>query len=188
MTPGPAPDTVAPDLAEPAAWAPLVGWLAARSGPRSAFAVSIDRLDAVNEVLGLQAGAAVGRAAADRVRRWCGPAGCSVRLGPAEHLVVRADLAGQPAALAAAGELRRVLADPVGVAGLPVTRSASIGVCVDPDGSRSAADLVRDARRAGTVARAAGGDTVRSHDPEAAAGRLARTRLELELPDAVATR
>lgn len=164
----------------------LVGWASTQIGGRTAFAVSIDRLGVTNEVLGYRAGDTILRSLVGRLEAWAGSAGRIARVGGARYLAIRTDLVDEADAVAAAELLRELLAAPVDVDGRSVSRSASIGVAVDPPGSAPAAELLANAVLSGAAARVAGGDEVRRYDGAASSDHLTRLRLELELHEAIA--
>lgn len=164
----------------------LVDWAAGQSGPRSAFVISVDKLGETNEVLGHRAGDTVLRSLIGRIEFWAGRYGRVARVGGARYHVIRTDLPDEIAARREVERLRELIAEPVTVAGIPISRSASIGVSIDPDCSQTPDALLWGATRAGAAAREAGGDSVRIYSEHAAAGRLRRLRLDLELAGALA--
>lgn len=164
----------------------LVDWAAGQSGPRCAFAISVDRLGETNEVLGHRAGDTVLRSLIGRIEFWAGRFGRVARVGGARYQVIRTDLPDERSARREVERLRELIAEPVTVAGISISRSASIGVSVDADGTQSPDALLWGATRAGAAARDAGGDSVRVYSERAAAGRLRRLRLDLELSGALA--
>lgn len=165
----------------------LVDWAAGQPGGRVAFAISVDRLGATNEVLGYRSGDTVLRSLVGRIEYWAGPSGRVARAGGARYLVIRTDLASEAAALREVERLRELIAEPVTVDGIAISRSASVGVCLDIDRSLSPDALLWGATRAGAAARAAGGDSVRVYNEATAAGRLRRLSLDLELAGALSS-
>lgn len=172
----------------------LDDWAASQPGPRAAFMISVDRLSATNEVLGYRAGDTVLRSLVGRIEYWAGQRGRVARAGGARYLVIRTDLADEAQALREVDRLRALIAEPISVGGIAVSRSASIGVYVDvhrsdtrPPQHRLTPDaLLWGATRACAAARAAGGDSVQVYNEGNASGRLARLRLDLELAGALA--
>lgn len=164
----------------------LLDWAAGQSGRRTAFSISIDRLGAANEVLGYRAGDKVLRSMVGRIEFWAGAFGRVARVGGARYLVIRTDLTDEASALREVERLRELIAEPVTVDGIAISRSASVGVACDSAHRLSAEALLWGATRAGAVARAGGGDSVRVYSDSAAAGRLSRLQLDLELSDALA--
>ena len=172
----------------------LIDWAATQPGPRAAFMISVDRLSATNEVLGYRAGDTVLRSLVGRIEYWAGRRGRVARAGGARYLVIRTDLADQADALREVERLRALIAEPITVGGIAISRSASIGVHVDTSGPGSRPSqqgltpdaLLWGATRACAAARAAGGDAVRVYNEGTATGRLARLQLDLELAGALA--
>ena len=165
----------------------LIDWAATQAGGRVAFAVSLDRLGIVNDVFGDQAGDSILRALVGRLQEWAGPHGSIARTSGARYLVIRSDITDDAGATKAAAQLRDLIAEPVQLAGLAVSRSASIGVAVDSEGKVGTAALLSHAVISGAAARAAGGDQVCRYDDSVATARVDRLRLELELHDALHT-
>jgi EAL domain-containing protein (putative c-di-GMP-specific phosphodiesterase class I)/GGDEF domain-containing protein len=174
-------DTTIPATARQA----LIDWAAGQCGPRVAFAISVDRLGATNEVLGYRAGDTVLRSLIGRIEFWAGPHGRVARGGGARYLVIRTDLADEAEALREVERLRELIAEPVLVGGIAISRSASVGVSVDPAASLAPDALLWGASRAGAAARADGGDSVRVYSEDGAAGRVTRLQLDLELSGAL---
>ncbi len=165
----------------------LLDWAADQHGPRTAFNISVDRLSATNEVLGYRAGDTVLRSLVGRIQFWAGRFGRVARAGGARYLVIRTDLDDENATRREVERLRELIAEPVTVDGIAISRSASVGVSMDLDRTVSPDALLWSAIRAGAAAREAGGDTVRVYSEHATAGRLSRLRLDLELAGALAS-
>jgi EAL domain-containing protein (putative c-di-GMP-specific phosphodiesterase class I)/GGDEF domain-containing protein len=162
----------------------LLDWAAARTGPRAAFALSIDGLGVANEVLGFAAGDQLLGELVARIAEWAGPNGRIAGSG-ARYLAIRDDIDDPAQALAEAERLRALLAQEVRLANLPVSRSASIGVAADPSGATSPEALLANAVRCCAAARSAGGDRCELFDDAATGTVLDRLRLGLELHSAV---
>jgi EAL domain-containing protein (putative c-di-GMP-specific phosphodiesterase class I)/GGDEF domain-containing protein len=159
----------------------LIDWASAQCGGRAAFAISIDELGIANEVLGFHAGDVLLAALEERVLRWAGPAGRVAASGGARYIAIRADIADEAQAIGETERLRALIAEAVDVDGLPVSRSASIGVAVDAGAAVGPEVLLASAVRCGAAARAAGGDRYELHDDDATSALLDRLRLGLEL-------
>lgn len=168
----------------------LIDWAtdasAASGAGRCAFAISVDGLAVANEVLGFRAGDHLLEVVVDRVIAWAGHAGRVASAGGARYIAIRTDLATSSQGLRAAELLRDLLAEPVDVDGLLISRSASIGVAADPDSSVGAEALLANAVRCGAAARAAGGDRSEVYDDDATSALLDRLRLGIELYSALA--
>jgi diguanylate cyclase (GGDEF)-like protein len=156
-----------------------------KAGRASVFAIVVDRLAVVNEVFGREFGDVVLQAVDARLAEWAGLHATVVRLSGTRFGVMRADLTELDAAVAAAHRLRDLLAAPVPLGELRVSRSVSIGVAVGA--ADEAPDLVTRAVRGSLAARESGGDAVRTYDVALVDERLGRLRLELELDDALRT-
>lgn len=165
----------------------LLDWTAGQVGPRVAFAISVDRLGATNEVLGYRAGDTVLRSLVGRIEFWAGRNGRVARAGGARYLVIRTDITDEAGALREVERLRALIAESVTVDGIAISRSASVGVCADFDQELSPVALLWGATRAGATAREAGGDTVHVYTEQMTAGRLSRLQLDLELAGALAS-
>lgn len=165
----------------------LLDWAGGQAGPLTAFAISVDRLGATNEVLGYRAGDTVLRSLVGRIEFWAGRCGRVARAGGARYLVIRTDLADERAALREVERLRELIAEPVTVDGIAISRSASVGVSIDRDRTLAPDALLWGATRAGAAAREEGDDTVRVYSEHATSGRLGRLRLDLELAGALAS-
>jgi EAL domain-containing protein (putative c-di-GMP-specific phosphodiesterase class I)/GGDEF domain-containing protein len=164
----------------------LVAWAAMQPGGRTAFAVSLDRLATMNEVLGQHAGDSILERVAERVEEWAGTRGRVARSDGARLLVVRTDIVDTATATDEANRLRALIASPLEVDGLVVSRSASVGVATDPNATVSTETLVRRALHTNSLVRHGGGDGMQLYDDAAASGRLTRLQLELELHGALA--
>jgi EAL domain-containing protein (putative c-di-GMP-specific phosphodiesterase class I)/GGDEF domain-containing protein len=170
----------------------VLDWASTRAGGRTAFAVTIDDVVVLNDVLGYPAGDVILRALLERLELWAGPYGRVACIGDARYLAIRTDIVDSASARREAEQLRQALAAPVDVAELSedlvtkwVSRSASIGIAVDARGEVNTETVVVGAVRSVALARAAGGDRVEVYDEHAAADQLARLRLNLELSGAV---
>lgn len=164
----------------------LVDWASSQAGGRTAFAVSLDRLSATNDVLGRAAGDEILRRVGERVEQWADGRGRIARSEGARYLVVRTDVVDDAEAADEADRLRTLIAAPVEVYGMMISRSASIGVATDPDNTIPTETLVRRALHTNALVRHSGGDATQLYDDAVAIGRLNRLRLELELYGAFA--
>lgn len=155
----------------------VLDWVAAHPGNLAGFAIVIDRFDAVWQVLGPEAAETLGRTVLDRLRVWAAD-------GYAESLGGPRFVAVLPAAddpVGAAARLPGLVAEPVQLAGLTVSRSASVGMAIDVRGELPIETLLGQAGRACAAVRAAGGDGAALYDPDADAERTEESRLDLEL-------
>jgi EAL domain-containing protein (putative c-di-GMP-specific phosphodiesterase class I)/GGDEF domain-containing protein len=157
-------------------------WLSDRVDAVAAFAVHIDGFEAVRDVLGEAAGETMARVVLDRLVSWAGPDGRAGSLGGARFV---ATVAGVATPQAAAAQLQRLVAEPVELAGLVVSRSASVGIACAADRSVTVDVLVERAGRACDGVRASGGDGVALFDATTDAERIEQLRLDLELHEAL---
>jgi diguanylate cyclase (GGDEF)-like protein len=137
-----------------------------KPGPVAVLFLDLDRLKAVNDYLGHNAGDWFIRVFAERLRGVTGTSCLIARFGGDEFVVV-------PAATMAAGEaeelartLQEELRKRVAIDGEMLTRSASIGIAVGTPGQDSSSDLLRKADQAVLTAKGSGGNNIAvfSHD------------------------
>ena len=165
----------------------LVDWAAGQHGARTAIAITVDRLGEANEVLGHRAGDTVLRSLIGRIEFWAGRYGRVARVGGARYLVIRTDLPDEATARREVERLRELIAEPVTrrAASRSAARQASAWRWTLTAASNRTR-LLWGAVRAGAVAVDEGGDSVRFFSEHAAAGRMRRLRLDLELAGALA--
>ncbi len=121
--------------------------------------LDVDRFKHVNDALGHAVGDRLLIEIGHRLRSATGPGDLVARLGGDEFAVVSPGVADVAAARRLAARLVAVLAEPVGLDGLPLDVSGSIGVAVFPDHGHDFATLMRHADVAMYDAKARG-DTV----------------------------
>jgi diguanylate cyclase (GGDEF)-like protein/PAS domain S-box-containing protein len=125
------------------------------------FFIDLDDLKSVNDSLGHDAGDAVIRAAGQRIRAAVRRDDVVGRLAGDEFVVLLVGFAYRSELRDMTQRIKRVLMEPITLAGSTVQTGASIGVVeVQPDDSRDAAMLLRDADRAMYAAKPEGRRTV----------------------------
>ena len=147
----------------------------------------LDRLDAVNDALGHEAGDEVIRVAAQRIRGIVRDTDTVGRIGSDRFVVVPDGLPTARDLQILADRLNEALRRPTALAGeaTPVV-PASIGIAhATGEGEATAGDLLRDADAARSRASAAGGDRSVMFDAAERAEAVARLRLEQELRVAI---
>jgi diguanylate cyclase (GGDEF)-like protein len=105
--------------------------------------LDLDRFKEVNDSLGHDAGDELLCAISERLREAV-PAGLMTRLGGDEFAMLLPDTS-RDTALAAALELRRVIAEPLAVRGVPAWIDASVGVALAPEHGEDTTELLRHA-------------------------------------------
>ena len=124
--------------------------------------VDLDGLARVNDGLGHEAGDALLRQAAHRLRRLARPGDTVARIGADEFVLLRPD---PPAGSALAREVLAALEPPYRLAGEAVSVGANVGVALLPDHAASGSELLRAAQQALHRARHEGGGRHRVHGP-----------------------
>ena len=129
-------------------------------GPVSALFLDLDRLKAINDYLGHQAGDRFIRVFADRLRDETTESDLIARLGGDEFVVIPGAPLSADAAEEFAVRLQSALRERVAIDGELLTRTVSIGVAFGQPGADAASDLLRRADQAVLNAKNAGGNTV----------------------------
>jgi diguanylate cyclase (GGDEF)-like protein/PAS domain S-box-containing protein len=118
--------------------------------------VDLDRFKAINDTLGHEAGDAMLRAVASRLRGCVRATDVVARLGGDEFVVLLQDV-GEPAVAGkVAANVLKSVADPVAIQGRDCTVSASIGICLHPDGEQQDQAVLRNADMAMYLAKQSG--------------------------------
>ncbi|MCU1658106.1 MAG: diguanylate cyclase/phosphodiesterase & domain with sensor [Pseudonocardiales bacterium] len=149
------------------------------------YAISVDGIAVVNEVLGHDDADKLLQTISRRLRSWVGAAGKVSRVAGPRFVALRPDLDDESRVLSEATRLSGLLAEPVRVGAARISRSASIGVAFGRQPADPPGGLVTHAVSALRRARAAGGNTIRVHDAAAHAELVSRFKLELQLHNAV---
>jgi len=104
------------------------------SGQRALLFIDVDRLKAMNDFLGHEAGDRFIVAVADRLRGAVGPNDLVARLGGDEFVVSIAGFSDEAQAATAAARIQRAIAEPIRLGGQTLGRTVSVGIAVaDPD-------------------------------------------------------
>lgn len=158
---------------------------ARRSGASAVLYVDVDRFKNINDGLGHRAGDVLLREIPRRLESALGEEATLSRLGADEFAVVLDDVSGEEEAVRTAERLRRSFAEPFVVHGQRIHVTASIGIALGRDDSRSAEDLLRDAHTALVRAKEAGRNAEALFDDEMHAEIVERLELEGALRTAV---
>ncbi len=118
--------------------------------------VDLDRFKIINDTLGHEAGDATLRAAAARLRGCVRASDVVARLGGDEFVVLLHDVGEPSVASKIAANVLKALAEPIDVQGHDCTISASIGICLHPDGDQEDQAVLRNADMAMYLAKQSG--------------------------------
>jgi diguanylate cyclase (GGDEF)-like protein/PAS domain S-box-containing protein len=118
--------------------------------------VDLDRFKIINDSLGHEAGDAMLRAAATRLRACVRASDVVARLGGDEFVVLLQDVSEQSVAAKVATNILKAVAEPVAIHGRDCTVSASIGICLHPDGDQEDQAVLRNADMAMYLAKQSG--------------------------------
>lgn len=154
-------------------------------GPVSALFLDLDRLKAINDYLGHQAGDRFIRVFADRLRDETTESDLIARLGGDEFVVIPAAPLSADAAEEFAARLQSALRERVAIDGELLTRTVSIGVAFGQPGADAASDLLRRADQAVLNAKNAVGNTVAVFTGEMSLKSEFRNDIELHLQNVV---
>jgi diguanylate cyclase (GGDEF)-like protein len=155
-----------------------------RSGERLAVLIlDLDRFRAVNEALGAAAGDALLAVTGTRLERALGPSDRLVRIEGDRFLVLadrgRRELAGF------AGRILDSVAQPLTLGGRVVAVQASMGGVADAPAGTAAAELLAQAETALRRAKVEGRNRFVLHQPRHDAAVVEKSRLELDLAEAI---
>jgi diguanylate cyclase (GGDEF)-like protein len=139
--------------------------------------VDLDRFKIINDSLGHDAGDAMLRAAAQRLRSCVRASDVVARLGGDEFVVLLQEITEAADAAQVARNILAALRQPVAIMGQEWTVSASIGICLHPDGDQQDHEVLKNADIAMYLAKQSGKDGCRVYVNELAD--LGRVRQEL---------
>lgn len=156
-------------------------------GPVAVLFLDLDRLKAVNDYLGHNAGDWFIRVFADRLRERTGQHSLIARLGGDEFVVVPNAPMSAEAAEELAGELQATLKERVAIDGEMLTRTVSIGVALGTPGRDTTSDLLRRADQAVLDAKGDGGNQIAVFSDDMALKSTFRNDIELHLQGVIDT-
>jgi diguanylate cyclase (GGDEF)-like protein/PAS domain S-box-containing protein len=143
--------------------------------------VDLDRFKIINDTLGHEAGDAMLRAAAARLRSCVRASDVVARLGGDEFVVLLKDVREPSLAGKVATNLLKSLAEPVTIQGHECTVSASIGICLHPDGAQEDHAVLRNADMAMYLAKQSGKNGYRLYVNELDVFAAERAGIETQL-------
>lgn len=153
-------------------------------GARALFFVDVDRLKAMNDLLGHAAGDQFIVAVAQRLRSTVGPGDLVARLGGDEFVVSLAGPFDADHTAEVAAAVQQAVAEPIVLAGQPLSRTVSVGIAVAQHGGRVSGWL-RDADQAVLAAKSRGGNVVVTFTEAMRAHDEVLTAVEVQLPAAL---
>ena len=151
-------------------------------GPVAVLYFNLDRLKAINDYLGHDAGDQFIRDSATRTWEAMEGQGVIARLGGDKFVVVPASAMELDTARQLAERLSAQLTDHVTIGGEVLNRTVSIGVATGVPGEDSSLDLLRRADEALLSAKGTGGDNIGVFSAEMLTRRELRNDIELHLP------
>ena len=150
--------------------------------------LDLDKFKSINDTHGHQAGDAVLREVANRLRACVRRVDTISRLGGDEFVVLLADIKGADQAAHVAGAVTQAVARPIDVGGPQVALSASIGIALCPDDGDEVEALLHHADVAMYHAKQNGRDTYRFFSQAMNAHVIERVELENRLRQAIEAR
>jgi diguanylate cyclase (GGDEF)-like protein len=154
-------------------------------GPVAVIFMDVDRLKALNSVLGHAAGDQYLQTLARRLRRGPGTDHLLGRLGGDEFVLVISGPADEPHTRAVAEDIRRIANEPIQVGGEECSRAASLGVALGTPGVTTVSELMNQADQAMLQSKARGGNEVSVFTAEMRQLTQIRTDIELHLGTAI---
>ena len=161
---------------------------AGQPGPVSALFLDLDRLKAINDYLGHNAGDRFIRVFAERLSKGQEGPSLIARLGGDEFVVVPALPMEADVAEALAQRLQLMLRERVAIDGEMLTRTVSVGVALAVPGRDTTSDLLRRADQAVLTAKNAGGNTIAVFSEDMSLKSALRNDIELHLQGVIENR
>jgi diguanylate cyclase (GGDEF)-like protein/PAS domain S-box-containing protein len=147
--------------------------------------VDLDRFKLINDSLGHEAGDEMLRAAAARLRGCVRASDVVARLGGDEFVVLLQDVGEQGTAAKVATNILKALAEPAAIQGRDCTVSASIGICLHPDGDQEDQAVLRNADMAMYLAKQSGKNGYRVYVNDLTVLSAERAAIEAQLRKAL---
>jgi diguanylate cyclase (GGDEF)-like protein len=161
---------------------------AGQPGPVAALFLDLDRLKAINDYLGHNAGDRFIRAFAERLQQGTQASPHLIaRFGGDEFVVVPTAPMDAVAAEALAAKLQAMLRERVSIDGETLTRTVSVGVAMGVPGRDSASDLLRKADQAVLTAKSTGGNKIAVFSEDMSLRSAFRNDIELHLQGVIET-
>ena len=154
-------------------------------GSRALLFLDVDRLKAMNDFLGHEAGDRFIVEVAGRIRAAVDPDDVVARLGGDELVVLVAGECDETRAVAVAERIQAAVAEPMQLGGQSLARTVSVGVAVTEPGSVPLAEWLRSADQAVLVAKSRGGNHVVVFTAEMQTREQVRVAVEMNLPGAI---
>jgi diguanylate cyclase (GGDEF)-like protein len=154
-------------------------------GTRALLFVDVDRLKAMNDFLGHEAGDRFIVEVAERLRVAVGTDGLVARFGGDEFIVAMTGTAGDGEAAATAARVQRAMDEPIRLGGQSLGRTVSIGVAVADPRTTTVTEWLRSADQAVLAAKESGGNTVVRFTDEMQARERLRLAVEMDLRSAI---
>ena len=154
-------------------------------GSRALLFVDVDRLKAMNDFLGHDAGDRFIVAVAERLQAAVGPDDMVARLGGDEFVIAIGGPATEARALAVAGRAQDAMVEPMRLGGQSLGRTVSIGIALAWPLVTSVPEWLRNADQAVLAAKERGGNTVATFTVEMAAREQLRVAVEMNLLSAI---
>jgi diguanylate cyclase (GGDEF)-like protein len=158
---------------------------AGQRGPVSTLFFDLDRLKAINDYLGHNAGDRFIRVLAERLREGAGGPNLIARLGGDEFVIVPATPMDADTAEALANRLQSTLRERVAIDGEMLMRTVSIGVALGVPGRDTTSDLLRRADQAVLTAKNSGGNKVAVFSDDMSLESEFRNDIELHLQSVI---
>ncbi len=152
-----------------------------QSGPVPVLFLDLDRLKAVNDYLGHNAGDAFIKVFAERLRQGLDESAVIARVGGDEFVVVPTGPMDVEDVESFASSLQARLHKRVVIDGEMLTRTVSIGLAVGDPGTDSTSDLLRRADQASLAAKSGGGSKTAVFTREMSSQHAIRNDIELHL-------